>query len=358
MQQKRFAKFFRYNFGIRSSLLYAPDELALENTLRSRIATIAFTLVIVMVNSCAAQERRDVAGLANSKFDPRKLETILLKNAIQIHDKVISGGQPEGEQAFRELKELGVKTIISVDGARTEVALARKYGLRYVHLPHGYNGILPERAQELAKGVRDLEGPIYVHCHLGKHRSPAAAAVACVSAGLIEPESTMAILRLAGSNENYRGLFQSVASARRLPDSMLDALQADFPESAKLPPMTTAMVELERTHDQLKQIAASGLQTLPDHPDLDPAHEALLLSEHFTEMLRMQVVAEQPEAFRTMLKASESDAQQLEAAIRQWNRPAISNTVPESIIEPFRRISENCATCHRHYRDLPIDGAK
>lgn len=319
------------------------------------LAPIALMLLILIVNSCVAQERPEIVKLANSNFEPRKLATEHLPNAIQIHDKVISGGQPDGEQAFHELRELGVKTIISVDGAKPEVELARKVGLRYVHLPHGYNGIPPERVAELAKAVRKLDGPIYIHCHHGKHRSPAAAAVACVSAGLIKPTSAMAILTLAGTNKNYRGLFQSVELARRLPDSLLDALQVNFRESAKLPPMAEGMVELEHTYDHLRQIAASGWQTLPDHPDLDPAYEALLLREHFTEMSRLEVVAKQPEAFRKMLKESESDAQQLEAAIRQWNRPGKSNTEPASIVGPFQRIGTSCANCHRQYRDLPLE---
>ncbi len=326
--------------------------------MKSLFEAIAFALVVVLSNACLSQERQEIVGSAHSKLEPHKLPTKHLPNAIQIHDKVISGGQPDGEQAFHELKGLGVKTIISVDGAKPEVALARRYGMRYIHLPHGYNGILPERVQELAKAVRDLEGPIFIHCHHGKHRSPAAAAVACVSTGMIEASSSLAILKLAGTSENYRGLFESVASARRLPDAMLDALQVNLPELAKLPPLTEAMVELEHTHEHLRQIAALGWQTLPDHPDLDPAHEALLLKEHFTEMLRMEFVSKQPEGFQAILKESESDARQLEAAIRKWIGPVKSTTVPASIVEPFHRIGENCATCHRRYRDLPIGGAK
>ena len=101
---------------------------------------------------------------------------------------------------------------------------------------HGYDGIPQERARELAKAVRDLEGPIYIHCHHGKHRSPAAATVACVSAGLIEPSAALSVLRTAGTSENYRGLYRSAESARKLDDALLDALQAEFPETAKLPP--------------------------------------------------------------------------------------------------------------------------
>ena len=114
-----------------------------------------------------------------------KLTARHLPNPVRVHEKVISGGLPEGDAAFAELKELGIKTVISVDGAKPDVPLAEKYGLQYVHLPHSYDGVPEQRAKELAKAVRDLPGPIYIHCHHGKHRSPAASAVACVGAGMI-----------------------------------------------------------------------------------------------------------------------------------------------------------------------------
>src|SRR5262245_48277837 len=126
--------------------------------------------------------------------EPRKLAALHLPCAIEIHPQVISGGLPEGEAAFQDLAALGIKTIISVDGATPDVATAKKHGLRYVHLPHGYDGISAARAAELAKAVRDLPGPIYIHCHHGKHRSPAAAAVACVAAGLTDASDAELIL--------------------------------------------------------------------------------------------------------------------------------------------------------------------
>ncbi|MGE0610114.1 MAG: hypothetical protein AB7O62_23685, partial [Pirellulales bacterium] len=76
---------------------------------------------------------------------PRRLPVEHLPNAIRLHPKVVSGGQPEGEAAFAELRDLGIKTVISVDGARPAVPLAKKYGLRYVHLPHGYDGVPEQR---------------------------------------------------------------------------------------------------------------------------------------------------------------------------------------------------------------------
>ena len=320
--------------------------------------SLTFVFALIFVNSCFAQDRTSNPEQISTMLAPHRLASKHLPNSIQIHEKVISGGQPDGEQAYLELTKLGVKTIISVDGAKPDVAIAQKHGLRCVHLPHGYNGIPQERIEELAKAVRDFEGPIYIHCHHGKHRSPAAAAVACVSAGMIEPAAGLAILKLAGTSENYLGLFRAVESAHRLPAEMLDAVRADFPESAILPPIAAAMVEIEHTHDHLKQFAASKWQSLPYHPDIDPGHEALLLVEHFAEMLRLNVVAMQPEGFQKLLRESESDGHKLETAIRQWDKSLKSGAIPASIIESFNRISQNCVTCHLQYRDHPIQNAK
>ena len=326
--------------------------LRFDDKMKTVFGSISFSFVftLVFINLCFAQVR--------TELDPHKLATKHLPNAIQIHSKVISGGRPDGEQAFLELTKLGVKTIISVDGAKPDVAIAKKHGLRYVHLPHGYNGIAHKRIEELAKAVRDFDGPIYIHCHHGKHRSPAAAAAACVSAGLIESTTSLAILKIAGTNENYLGLFQAVVAAQKLPSEKLDAIQADFSEIAKLPPLAEAMVDLEQTYDHLKQFAASGWQSLPNHPDLDAAHEALLLAEHFAEMFRLDVVATQPQGFLKLIRESESDGHKLEESIRQKNKSIKSGAIPSSIVEHFNRISQNCVTCHRRYRDPPVENAR
>jgi len=297
----------------------------------------------------------EIEGIdATAEQLPRKISATHLPNAIRLHAKVISGGQPDGDAAFQELEHLGVKTVISVDGAKPDLVLAKKHGIRYIHLPHSYDGIPEHRAKELAKAVRDLEGPIYIHCHHGKHRSPAAAAVACVSAGLIDQSLSATILRLAGTNPNYRGLYQSAESARKLDQAVVDAVVSDFPESATLPPMAEAMVNLEHTQDRLKQIAAAGWKSPESHPDLDPAHEALLLREHFTEMLRTDMAQREPEGFRELLRESEAAAGDLETVILNWNKADNPSPIPDGINSSFDRISKNCTSCHEQYRDVPL----
>jgi len=279
---------------------------------------------------------------------PKKLEAKALPNAIHLTEKVISGGQPAGEAGFAELEKLGVKTVVSVDGAKPDVATAKKHGLRYVHLPHGYDGVPNERLLDLAKAVRDLPGPVYIHCHHGKHRSPAAAAAACESLGLLTTDEALAVLKLAGTNPGYRGLFRTIEEAKPQAAKTLDEWRSDFLETVDVPPMAEAMVGVEHTHDHLKQVAAAGWKAPPDHPDIDPPHEALLLMEHFTELLRTDKVNGQAKAFVEIMRRSEADAAALEQALRN------GDVAPKELTAIFDRITADCAACHTTFRDVPI----
>jgi len=280
---------------------------------------------------------------------PERVQAAHLPNAYRLHAKVISGGQPDGEAGFRELAALGIKTIISVDGAQPDVETARAYGMRYVHLPHGYDGITEERARQLAKAVRDLPGPIYIHCHHGKHRSPTAAAVACVGAGLMPPETALTVLKTAGTGKGYRGLYHAAEQARRFDDALLDALQAEFQEQVPLPPLAEAMVELDKTFEHLQQIRGAGWKAPASHPDLDPAHEALILQEHFAELLRLEEVQQRPADFVETCASSRDAAGELHAVLAAGKEGGMERA--SALLD---HIHELCGRCHRQYRDVPL----
>lgn len=284
---------------------------------------------------------------------PEKIQDERLHNAFLVHEKVITGAQPD-EKGFQAIKELGVRTIISVDGARPDVTLAKKYGLRYVHMPHGYDGIPDERAKELAKAVRELPGPIYIHCHHGKHRSPAATATACVGAGLIAPVDSLSILEAAGTSKGYRGLYYSVEEARPFDPRLLDELQVAYQETVQVPPMAEAMVAMEHTHDHLKFIADAGWKVPSDHPDLVPAHEALLMREHYTEMLRTDEVQAKPADFLKWMKLGEDGSRELRQSLQKWHASGAKGSVPGSVTAAFEKINQSCTQCHVQFRNKPL----
>jgi len=315
------------------------------------------TFILLLALGAGAAIAASEQPAAKNQLQPavlEKLDARHLPNALQVHPKVISGGQPEGEAGFAELKELGIKTIVSVDGAKPDVELAKKYGLRYVHLPHGYDGIPEERVEELAKAVRDLPGPIYIHCHHGKHRSPAAASAACVGAGLIDPQDARQVLVVAGTSESYRGLYQTAQNAKRIDDKQLDTLKADFPTVAKLPPMAQAMVGVEHASDHLKLFAANKWQPIKDRPALEPDHEALILREHFTELLRTKEILNKPERFQELMKEGEAAASGLETALKDWVAAGRPEKTPDAFVTGMDRMAKNCTACHKQFRDVPL----
>lgn len=326
-----------------------------------RLSVSAFVCVAVWSAGCTRGPDKPLVGAASSSpttevSPPEKLNVQHLPNAYRIHPKVISGGLPEGEAGFRELETLGVKTVISVDGATPEVQLAKRHGMRYVHMPHGYDGIPEQRARELARAVRELEGPIYIHCHHGKHRSPAAATVACVTAGLLPHDSAAGILKAAGTSPNYRGLHAAAETARPLDAALLEQLKVDYPEVSPLPPIAEAMVNIEHRHDQLKELATTNWRPAAGKSSdvhQDAAHEALLMKEIFVEMARMESVQKKPARFRELLAEGEKASSDLEQALLAW-KSAEGKSPPGAISDAMGRVTKNCTACHVEFRDVPF----
>ena len=121
--------------------------------------------------------------------------------------------------------------------------------------------------------------------------------------------------------------------------------------------MAEAMVLLGHTHDHLLSIADSDWRSPDDHPDLDPAHQALLLREHFTELLRTPEVQAESEVFKKLLRESEQAARSLEGLLSRWEPSSQDQMPPETILQQAKRIADNCKACHARFRDLPLQEA-
>lgn len=285
------------------------------------------------------------AGPSTSPAFPTVVDQAHLHNAHVVTDKVISGAQPEGEASFKALQELGVKTILSVDGAAPDVETARKYGLRYVHMPITYSGVTDDEGRAIAKSLVELPGPIYVHCHHGKHRSAAAVAVACVYNGTLQPQQTQSVLQTFGTGKNYLGLWKAALEAKPLSPEELAGIKNEYVETAKLATFTEAMVGADQHWDHVKQMKEIGWRVPPDHPDLDPAHEVLQANEHLREAARLPTTAARPEDFRKIL----DDAEQTTGKLSELLRAEPTDAKAADAL--YQRATESCAACHKVYRD-------
>lgn len=270
-----------------------------------------------------------------------------LENAHKLTPKVWSGAEPHGEPAFKAMQELGVKTVISVDGAKPNIELARKYGLRYIHLPIGYDGVPIQRAEAVAKALLEAEGPIYVHCHHGKHRGPAAAVTGCVAAGLLSNAEAVAAMKKLGTDPKYTGLWKSANDAKVIPTDELKKRPIELLEIAAVPPIAEAMVVVDAKFDHLKLAQKAGWKKMADHPDIDPPHEALQLREIYFEMARTAEYKAKPDDFKKWTENSIQVAKDLE----QWLRDASPTKGAAKGAALMEALRKDCAACHKAYRD-------
>jgi protein tyrosine phosphatase (PTP) superfamily phosphohydrolase (DUF442 family) len=279
---------------------------------------------------------------------PQPVEAAGLHNVYRLSERLYSGSSPEGDEGFASLQRLGIRTVLSVDGARPDIERAHQHGQRYVHLPIGYDGVPEEQGLRIARAVRDLPGPVYMHCHHGKHRGPAAAAVArlCLDekCGV---EDAVAWLKKAGTDPRYTGLYAAASQFRRPTAGELDRVSADFPETAEVTALAQFMVGIDERWDRMKAVREAKWNVPGSHPDVDPPHEALQLAEQYHEAGRLPAAAERSEEFRRWLTEAEENAKSLEATLRK--KPADAPAAEQQ----FQRLAASCTQCHRKYRDVP-----
>jgi len=292
-------------------------------------------LAVMIVALCTTLPGRLAAD------EPVDREAAPLENLLRFSETIYGGGEPATAAAFERLAKLGVRTVVSVDGQAPNVALAREHGLRYVHIPLGYDGISKPDGQRLAKVIRDGEGPIYVHCHHGRHRGPAAAAVMCIAEGSADHEAAIALLEKARTSPRYAGLWRDVGGYRPPP---LDAKLPELVELSEVDQLVTSMAAVSRAMERLEKGANSNWRQAAEDDDANPANEALLIVEGLRESLRAEDQVEPfGEQFAAWLEESLDTAQQLDR-ILQTDQPRRARELLQSL-------KGQCQRCHTAYRD-------
>ena len=281
-----------------------------------------------------------------------------LHNVVAYHEGFWSGGVPEGKAGFEQLRSMGVKTIISVDGAVPDLELAKSMGMRYVHLPIGYDGFDDARKAELVRAVRDLPKPVYMHCHHGKHRSAGAAAAVAVSLGWMTNEQAAARMKVSGTAAGYKGLWSCAAKAAPMAAAVIDAASASFPEVTRPESFVASMVAIDEAFDRLKLAEKAGWKAPADHPDLAPVADAGKLADLFRlvdEASLRKCSPEGADELKSWMARSATAAAQLEAALERSGKTAPDG--PEAASQRaaattlMAGLAADCKACHAKHRD-------
>lgn len=267
-----------------------------------------------------------------------------LHNVVAYAPNLYSGSVPEGDAGFDTLQGMGIRTIISVDGALPELDEAKARGLRYVHLPIGYDGMDEKRTLEIAKTIQELPGPVYVHCHHGKHRSAGATGAAAVTLGLMTNEQANARMKVSGTAPNYTGLYECAKVASAANASKLAAMPAYFPEQSKPSTFVKTMVEVDEYNDQLKAIEKAGWSAPKDHPDLVPAAVAGTLADHFRTAAESTKATTKPAEFADWLRTDAKLITTIEEGLK-------SGMPAADLSAHMKKLQQSCKDCHAKYRD-------
>lgn len=139
--------------------------------------------LMALVSGCQTGGTDGVTG-ASKKYDniafPPDSDTYevvgvvdgLSNFVVKYDDNFYRGGIPWSETGYEKLRDMGVKTIISVVPDNTERAMAQAFGLKLVEIPFDKaNGVSPELLQQYLAALDTQPGPFYVHCQGGTHRA-------------------------------------------------------------------------------------------------------------------------------------------------------------------------------------------
>jgi protein tyrosine phosphatase (PTP) superfamily phosphohydrolase (DUF442 family) len=168
-----------------------------------KIVPILLLLFASTLPVCGAESRKSITY-------PKKLDGSGVDNLYQLGDNLYSGSKPKGEEGFQFLAKLGVKTILSVDGATPDVEAAKKLGIGYVHVPISTHGVTEAQARQIVKAAAEQPGPLFVHCNYGMNRGPSAAAIIGIAQHAWTAEQAVAWMKKAGTDSSCTGLFRDV----------------------------------------------------------------------------------------------------------------------------------------------------
>ena len=291
------------------------------------------------------EARRKAAGGISPILDSR------LQNAFHFGSKIITGGFPVDDAAFQALKELGVKTIIRVDGEPPATERADKLGMTYLHVPVSYAGIPHDKAMQLAKLVRDMPGPVYIHCNCGRHRSPAAAAVIL---GEMTPQQATSAMWVAGTFTDYTGLYASAENETKQSNEALDAVNAVLTAKADTSPMTLAMGDIDKSWKKIEALQHAKWKLADGARAGDVENELKHAIDRFLEADSWEQLKKAPKA-SAMVSSAQTELAQM---MKDWRAGHDTAEDHQRLDASLLRVQQSCYNCHGEYRNAMAPAKK
>ena len=171
-------------------------------------------LAAALLGCGGSEDQSSVAINTKPEDQIAKLNVEGVKNVYRLSPRIITGGKPDSEAGFAELQKLGVTTIVSVTDDDPDEETAKKYGLKYVHVPMDYEGVSVGQQEMILGAFSDASEPVYIHCNSGRNRGATAAAMCLIGVEGESNEKAISWMKTRGVDEKNQKLYQAVKDYR------------------------------------------------------------------------------------------------------------------------------------------------
>lgn len=262
---------------------------------------------------------------------------------LALEDGIYTGAAPADAAAFAALAALGVNTVVCVDSVQPDVELAAEYGLSYIHIPVDYDEIDEHALLSIKRMIVERPDDIfYIHCHHGKHRGPAVAAIAWRQRSGCSSASSLRVLEMAGTSKDYPGLWSAVSNWQD--SSVSEAQWPALHAVAQIESFAGGMAKLDRNWDRIKLLHKNNWQVPASHPDLVAVNEARQTRDLLSgcaEGIPIELVGDID--FEKRINQS--------VALADDMYQALVHKKSEAVEDSYKELKSSCVYCHRKYRN-------
>jgi len=208
-----------------------------------------------------------------------------------------------------------------------------------------YSRLLHQQIIDLATAVYAGYGEnVYIHCHHGKHRAAAAAAIAQIALGNATSIMMKKRMYVSETSPLYAGLWESVEEQVVLNPLVYVHSEDNLKNSVTPTGITESMINIEFAFEQLQILQQSNWEVPNHHPDLVASSEAGIITESLRQLQNSFEIEKYPKDFSKKLIQAIGVASALEEIILQ------NNDEPEQIKLYLQALKSSCTSCHRKYR--------
>jgi protein tyrosine/serine phosphatase len=127
--------------------------------------------IILLLAACNCQSGQTQVINPNHSFQAPQNNIAGLSNIAQVSEALYRGAQPD-EAGFRELKKMGIKTIINLRDFHSDKDKIKGLGFRYCEIPSNAADIEENEIIAFIKAATDpVDAPAFVHCQHGSDRT-------------------------------------------------------------------------------------------------------------------------------------------------------------------------------------------